>query len=50
MQTAGEPEGYISTPSEQRGPPGLAADIVRLNKTARINKAGGGAEILIHLL
>lgn len=48
-QTSGEPEGNDSTSSKQTGLTGLAEDIIRLNKTVRINKAGGGAEIQIHL-
>lgn len=38
-----------STSKEQTGITGLAAGTIRLNKTDRINKAGGGAEIQIHL-
>lgn len=38
-----------SASEEQTGITGLAADMIRLNKTVRINKAGGGAETQIHL-
>lgn len=48
-RTAGETEGNNGTFCEQTGLPGQAAGTIRLNKTVRVSKAGGGAEIQIHL-